>query len=495
MHIEVQLGPDAWTDITADVLVETEEITFERGNRTAGPVDLVADPGVLNFVLGNRAETNTGETLGWYSPENANRRPGWAVGIGCRLSYWISGTPYYLFTGWVENIDPELERHNEVVRVLATDYMLELTRHTPIVATLTNTTADEVMRAVVEGIPKQPAAMDFEVGDSEFEFALDNVGKQKALAVGQRTMESEFGRLATLGDGTLRLLSRSARLSAVAEATFSDDMTGFRAVVSRRQLLTKVRARTHPRRVGATNTETLASYQGHPPVAPGETIVLKAAYSDPNDPASRVGGKDFQPPTAPDDYEMTANEDGSGADLTAFFSVLASNSATEVEWRVTNNGVTQGYIQLLQTRGRSLKDYDHVDSPASADTDTIKRYGENELVLDMAFLSDQNVAQAVADYLIETRSTPGAVEAELQFFASKDATYLGYALTLDIGRAIGVVETATGVSNLYFIVGVSGRFVMGKKLWTTWILERALATNFFQLDQSELDGTEGLAPL
>lgn len=498
LHIEVQLhGGDAWTDITDDAMVDSTEITSDRGIRAAGPLDLVAQTGTLNFVLQNRAETVSGSRLGYYSPENINSRPGWRLGIGCRYSYWISGTPTYLFRGWIEDIDPVLERHRETVSVLATDYMNEMARHVPGIGTQVNKRADEVLRAAVLANPRQPAGMDLDTGDSTFAYALDNAQGMTALAIAQQAMQSEFGATFVKGDGTLRMRKRTARLTSVAQATFLDDMVSLRVPESRQKLINKVRATTHPRRVGATDTEVLYQLQGKPSVAAGETISLRGGFNDPANRANAVGGTDMRAPVATTDYTMNANSDGSGADLTANFTVQAIYGGSGVEYQITNNGGTLGYVTMLQARGRGLYDYDPVDA-VRQDSVAIGRYGENALVMDMAYQSDANVADAVADYIVSTWALPGAVEAELGFYASKSPAYLLYALSLDVGDVINVVETASGVSRTYFINSVSLRWVMAKKLWCTWLLSRLQPADYWEVGivgKSEVGVSTVVAPL
>src|ERR1051325_4345164 len=56
-RVEVQLSPGVWTDITGDVLVETE-IRWSRGIRGSGPTDRVASTGTLECSLRNDAESS-----------------------------------------------------------------------------------------------------------------------------------------------------------------------------------------------------------------------------------------------------------------------------------------------------------------------------------------------------------------------------------------------------------------------------------------------------
>lgn len=67
--------------------------------------------------------------------------------------------------------------------------------------------------------------------------------------------------------------------------------------------------------------------------------LLRAA--DAEDPGRVTGYR----PVATTDYIMNAAADGSGADLTANFTVLATYGTDSVDYEIKNNGVTQGYIR------------------------------------------------------------------------------------------------------------------------------------------------------
>lgn len=81
--IEVQLSSNTWTNLTPDVIV-ANGIQWEYGLDGSGPRDCLAGAGSLRFQLRN-GPTNSGSTLGWYSPVHGSRRTGWTYGIPVRL--------------------------------------------------------------------------------------------------------------------------------------------------------------------------------------------------------------------------------------------------------------------------------------------------------------------------------------------------------------------------------------------------------------------------
>lgn len=85
MRMEAELSTGVWTDLIADVLA-VRPVTIRYGISGQGPLDRVASPGELSFLLRNDAG-NSGSTLGWYSPLHSNVRAGWTFGVGIRAVF------------------------------------------------------------------------------------------------------------------------------------------------------------------------------------------------------------------------------------------------------------------------------------------------------------------------------------------------------------------------------------------------------------------------
>ena len=150
-------------------------------------------------------------------------------------------------------------------------------------------------------------------------------------------------------------------------------------------------------RARRSNTNvTLWTLTDKPQVLAGDSIIVWAAYSYNNQdvPATTV-----TPPVATTDYTSNTATDGSGADLTAAFTVALTTFATTGKLVITNTGGTSGYVTLLKVRGDAITPDDftfaQTTSPAS-----IVIYGERQFIVKTNWLQDLNTAIDQASVLI-----------------------------------------------------------------------------------------------
>jgi hypothetical protein len=221
-----------------------------------------------------------------------------------------------------------------------------------------------------------------------------------------------------------------------------------------------------------------------------------------------VAGVDMAIPLASTDYLMNANADGSGADLTSNFTVLATYGSTQVDYEITNNSATTpGYVTKLQARGRGLYDYDPLEAE-ERNEGSITAIGESGVDLDMAYQSEITVAVAVAEFLVATWSshepTPGeppigsvgSTEISVGFVPRDDAELLAL-MALEPAVPIIVREELAVVNDVYYIQGVELK-IDGDSISFDFPLQRALVATFWSLGDagfSELGETTVLAPL
>lgn len=128
----------------------------------------------------------------------------------------------------------------------------------------------------------------------------------------------------------------------------------------------------------------------------GDSLTVWASFSY-NDIACPV--QNFVTPVATTDYLANANQDGSGANLTANISVsvdaLFSGSA---KLTVANNGGSAAWITLLRTRA------DAITVPAASfvefeDATSITRYQRRTFELSSRWFQNQDAAQVITDFL------------------------------------------------------------------------------------------------
>jgi len=472
----------------------------QYGIASSGPTDLVGQIGTLSFALDN-SESNEGETLGWYTPGGPRARAGFGRGINVRYGYRLGAATYTKFVGRIQNANPTSGRYLERRTVCdAVDWMSEAANHLLRVPVQIDKRADEALTAVVQAVPAQPATLTFDAADSTFPYSLDSRADRpvSALTEIQRIAQSEFGRCylrgSTTGGMVLRFEKRSARLTPLPLAVFDEAMQDLDPTFDIRNVA-KVSA--HPRIVDAAADTVLYSKPAKitPEVVAGQTVKITGRYSSSSDRTTKVGGTDMVAPVATTDFLMNANANGSGADLTADFTVTAVFSANEVEFQITNNGGTLGYVTLLQARGRGIYDYTQVDARRE-NTDSLT-LGEAMVSLDMPYQNEFGVADAVAEFIVTTWSTPGFAAARMRW-TPRDDDEMELALSLEPGDPITVIEEMTGINGVYYIQSVEMTLLEARLAVFSHDLQRAFVEEYWTLGVaglSELGVTTVLAPL
>lgn len=504
-EMELSGAGAGWTDVSEDVLVDPS-VHLEYGIGGATSQDLVASTGKLSFALDN-SEDNSAELLGYYSPDNpATCRPGFKRGIGVRYSYRkpFESDYYRKFVGRLMIANPIAGQYRERrTDCDAYDWINEAASFRATVATQVAKRGDQVLTTLLAAMARQPSSTTFDVGDSTFAYALDTSQTEKSpiLAEIQRLCLSEFSRCYIRGGmnagGNLRWEKRTARLTPTTVASFLGTMQGLDAKAN---IKNRAKVTAHPRTVDAAATTVLFSKpsQSNPLISPSQTITITGRYSDPANRASRVGGTDMVAPVATTDYLLNAAADGSGADLTANLTVVATYGANQVDYSLTNTGGTPGYVTKLQARGRGIYDYTPIDA-MKLDQPSIDLLGESLVQIDMPYQSDLSVAQAVADFVVSSWLTPGATEAAMRCIPRDDAE-MDMLMALEPGAAIAVSESVTGINSVFFIQNVSERLTeYGRtNVVFDFLLQRALVANYWKLGTAgfgELGVTTVLAPL
>lgn len=503
--VEMDFGA-GFVDITSDVLFD-KGFTFRYGMSSGAPDSRVADTGWFSFSLDNDIH-NSGGTLGYYSPLHASCRSGFTFGIAVRVKFVYAATTYYKWRGVLSEIGPApgLKR-SRVTRCLAVDWFNEPGNYdVREVALQINKRSDEVFSAILAVIPKQPAATSIGTGKDTYTYALDNIGNDShppASALFHDIMMSELGYLFVKGDstqgGTLDFENRHVRpLTTTAAITFNNDMVDIKVPRTLDRIWNRVEVTTHPRRVDSAATTVLFSLLSQPIVQSGETVTIWGDFNDPTQQLSRVGGTAMVAPVATTDYTMNTASDGSGANMTASFSVTATFFAASVKFDVTNNSMTDsGYVTKLQCRGKGLYDY-APETSISDDTAAQLTQGLRVLPINMPYQDSRVNGQGAADWIRNLYSSPAKQVDSIQFFANHSATFLTAALAQEISARISISETVTGVAssgNGWFVNAIEFDVeptLNGPAIWCTWILTPASNSQAWILETvgfSELDST------
>lgn len=508
LEMEFSGAGNGWTDVSADVDAGTP-IVWDYGIRDTGIDARVADPGTLTLALKN-GPTNSAHLVGYYSPYHANVRAGFALGIGVRLRLSDGTSTVTRFVGRVCSIVPVAGQYGKrTTQIAAYDFMRDATEfRLANLDTLVDVQSNTVISTILDAMPVQPAARLLGTGMDLFPYALDSARDESSTALTefQRVAASELGYVYQRGDGTFVFEDRSQRANTTANAyTLNGTMTGLDAPVQDNDIVNLVQATVHTRRVDPAATTVLYSLQSMPSVDPGSSLTLLGPYRDPAQRAARVGAvtSSMVNPVATTDYTMNSAADGSGSDLTLFFTVSANFGGNGVRFTVTNNGATLGYITKLQCRGKGIYDFETAVMEAS-DAASQARYGQRVQSLDMPYQTDPDIGQEAASYLLNVRSSPFAGARTVSFLANYSSAHRTVAMSADIGTRIGLIEPVTALSDTisgstatrgFFINAVRGEFSRGQIVRMTYRLEPSYVNQYWLLGvtgASELGDTTRL---
>ena len=488
-----------WTSVKADVL-RAAPVSWGYGINGAGPLDRIAGTGQLTFVLDN-STANSAATLGYYSPDHASVRSGFAIGIRCRLTATYSGTTYYKFIGTLESITPEAgARGARVVYCTVLDWMDEAAKQkTANIATQVDKRPDEIIGAIVANMTRQPISTSYAAGQLEYPYALDTAEDESSAAMTElaKAVYSDVGYLYVKGDtsagGVLRFEDRRVRQAATTVLTTLTVQHGLSIGHSRAGVYNRVKVSINPRRVDAAATTVLYQYDAAQllTIGPSETVTIIGQYRDPDQRAQRVGGVDLVTPVAYTDYAFGTGVGDTG--MTASLSVSATSGGNSVILELTNSGTVSGFVTLLQVRGRGLYAYDPV-TLQTTDSTSRTTYGEFVLSIDLPHEPRQHVAQSVADTMLARHKDARAHETRVTIVGNYSDALMTAALAREPGDLVAVTESVTGLSaDQYFINGVSYQIDGGNILTASWVLAPDYdAATVFILDTSALDGAHVL---
>ncbi len=458
VEAELAGAGSGWTDLTSDVLW-TPQITIRTGMQGGGHSDRVAATGTGSFAL-NNSPLNSAGLIGRYSPFHANKRSGWGLGIGCRIRLINpnTGTSYTKITGRIDAIEPRPGINGDLsVVVTVVDWMDEAARWTltPAIGEQVGKTGDQILAAILAQMPRQPAATNFDSTAEAYTYALDTSSnsQQPALAEFVKLAASEYGLIYLKGDGTLRQEGRHARiLDTTTDWTITDaDLINLTMVSDRNDIINTVRVTAHPKQVDET-ADTIVYNQTNPiAIAAGETKLLMGSFRDPIT-GDEIGATDVQPLLSGSDYVANVASDETGVDLTADVSIVPTVGQAGARFLVTNNGAVDGYLTVLQARGRGIYDRGTVQKEAT-DATSITTNGERVVVFDMPYQENDDVTQGAADYILAKYKTAGA-QVQAVTVIGDTATLMGQIVARDISDRLTISETVTGLNDSFFINGM-----------------------------------------
>jgi len=506
------------TNITADVLTGEENVELSYGiNSGAGPLNRVAETGVLSFVLDNSA-TNSHGQQGAYSPGHTNALAGWDIGnvIELRITYGDPAVTYYKFVGNISSVAPLAGRHrNQTVQCIAVDWMDEAAiTKVKSVTVQSNKRSDELVKLLVdEAVTVPPKATSYAEGRSTFVTSFDNLldAQTSVLRALYDCVISELGYLYIKGDtatgGVLTFEDRYARpKTGAAVGSFDNTMTGLDVTRGRDGIINTSYVVVHPRTTDASTSVLyeLTTTDSTPSIPPSSTITINCPYREASINAYRVAAATIVTPVSGTDWVANSASDGTGTNLTSDVSVtVKTQAANAVDLELVNNSISDTvYLTTLQVRGTAIRD---VTSTVMSATDelSIRTYGERDSRVDMKYESNAGeFGNEIANWILNIYKDPRYFVNSFQLSSNSSDYMMTQSLAREPGDKItfaetmtGIVESSSGVEVGYFINGVRISIGAGDVITTNWVLAPATATQAWVLDQvtsSELGITTNL---
>jgi hypothetical protein len=498
----------AWVDISADCITGT--LRWSGGIRGGGPTDRVAVPGSLSVEMDN-STGNSAATLGYYSPDHASKRTGWALGAKIRVRLSSGGNDrYWMYR--IKEIKPVAGQYrSRRVEVVATDYLEEFSKRKVSGLDIeTDQTGEALLASLVATLPFAPSATDYDTGSFSMPYAFHEERDEETynMTVLQKISQSDLSYIYVDGDAssgeTLHYENHAARMASLSSSgTLSNTMAELELRQSIDNIWNKVRVNTFP-----VERETEISVLGSVPeefsLEPSETRTIYIPYRDSTS-ERRMSGILARDPatdaiiiTADTDYKMSSIPGDGGNDLNGNLTVTPTAGANSILVQLSNSAAVKGFVNLLQVRGYPVKTFERIES-VSSDSTSITTYGEKTITYSMPYQSSSAVGKAFADELVRRHKDPGAHIDSVSFIANRSTTLTGYALTFGIGTRITITETVTGINADFFINGYEYELLEGNILQVTWNLEKNYNTTVYWLlgdsTYGVLDSTTTLAPL
>jgi hypothetical protein len=160
----------------------------------------------------------------------------------------------------------------------------------------------------------------------------------------------------------------------------------------------------YPRAIGTAGSELARSGNAFR-LRAGETRELTLRYRNPDNPNESCAATAMILPVASTDYTANAEDDGSGADLTAQLNVYAENKTNAARCVLVNSGSSDLYVTLLKIRGTPLTSGSPI-TVNSVDAPSMKDYGVFRQVRTIAGIDDVELVQRYADWWVRRFSTP-----------------------------------------------------------------------------------------
>lgn len=520
-----------WIDITSDVLTELAATapTCKRGFSSNAENDRLADAGTFTFWVNN--------TDGEHDPGLETAISGWDVGTKIEVSFTCEGNQYKRYYGTIVNlVQSDLSPNFSFIRVTCLGWLNNLYNY-PMknVEIQVNKTGDEALALIVAGINEQPLAINYDVGNNEFEAVFDTVlpttkGATEANKIalseggyiytqnhwhdgeilrfenstarnGLRTLKQRPSSMEESGyllneDGGYLLTEDGYRIAIEEAFDVSLDGTNWKSLERDRgaNIINKIKVTTYPK--SSDDTEQILYSLGKPlKIAPGKTKTIVGNYTKPGtEEKITVYDSLMVDPVATTDYLMNRLRNGTGTDLTADLTVTRVYEADKFTDTLVNGSIYTGYVTKLQARGYGVYMGDTL-SVEVEDTASQETYGVKELQINQLYQTDVEQGTQEANKILFLEKDPRNRYNKIHMKANKSAENMYSFLTVDIGDLVHIENSVTGLNSDFYVQGISWTVLSGGIINYTWLLKEAFTeqTGYLSPVKIEFSGDNGEA--
>lgn len=508
-----------WETINADVITD---ISFGYGINGNGVADRVADAGGLTFGLNNTSSNSAGLS-GYYSPGHVNCREGFSVGLQMRLMIQFDSTWKQKFFGRISadgiKVGTGIYAKN-VTSVMVKDWMEQAAIHELSGLTFsTDKTLADTVPLIIANMPIIPnGSVTYYGCESTFPYVFDTTRiRTTAMSEFAKLALSEMGYIYMTRNGlvcegrftrtdstnivndipahtddcdTLELASgdwlQLAETSTGSEEPLLLDDTYIAEYDNSQRLMdvtygkhihNRVTYTAYPRKVDVSATSILFNLESPIQLDAGVTAVVKGRYSDPNNKATRVSGINMVTPAAGSHYAMYENDDGTGANLTAYMTCTAVFGTGDFEYTISNTGTTNGYVTLLSAVGKGVYIYDPIDYLVE-DTAMQAIQGTQAITVEMKYQSDPVIAAGFANITLSQYSNPSYSIEKATFIANRSNKLLASMIYIEPGNKVRIIEDVSGVESEYFVQAVEYNISVGGVITFSWLLKDGVLDSF-----------------
>ena len=238
----------------------------------------------------------------------------------------------------------------------------------------------------------------------------------------------------TKSDEVLVVEGRYTRNGIASSATFTDEDIVIGDMDYGSHYYNHVKTIVYPRRIddSAVGLFTLNRFIS---IDAGDTVKVVGRYIDPDQEAQSVSGIEMVDPVATTDYLFNTAEDGSGSDITDDLDVTAVYGTNGVEYELTNNNASAGYVTFLQSRGKGVYTYNPVEHSEESGLG-IESYGRSTLNMSLPYHVNPQVGESFAYVYLGIFNLSRITIKSIIYEPNKNATLMGYFMDLAIGDKI-----------------------------------------------------------